>query len=76
MFWLCKNDFSPEKMAQVPNVQEMMKYNFTPKSMGQGAATTMYAALSPDTAEGGKYVLFLPFFSFFFRLSVSLYLYV
>jgi hypothetical protein len=46
-------------LAQIPNVAEVMKYNFNPKTLGQGAATTLYVALSPDTAEGGKYVIYL-----------------
>eukprot|EP00026_Physarum_polycephalum_P008938 Phypoly_transcript_09045.p1 GENE.Phypoly_transcript_09045~~Phypoly_transcript_09045.p1 ORF type:complete len:311 (+),score=53.93 Phypoly_transcript_09045:497-1429(+) len=49
------DDFSPEKMKLIPNIEELLKYNLTPKSIAQGAATTMYAALSPDAAQGGGF---------------------
>jgi hypothetical protein len=41
-----------------PKFPEMMKFHAEPKSTRQGAATTMYAALSPS-AQGGKYGSFL-----------------
>jgi hypothetical protein len=35
-------------------------YSIFPKTPQQGAATSLYAALSPDVAAGGKYALYLP----------------
>jgi len=43
-------------MFKLPTmIKAATKYSSKPKTPGQGAATTMYAALSPDTAEGGKF---------------------
>jgi len=46
-----------EIMGKLPNIQDFAKYGggMTPKSVAQGAATTLYVALSPETAQGGKF---------------------
>jgi hypothetical protein len=56
IFDLSSQDFLPENFAKIPGSAEARKYNpnHFMKTVGQGAATTLYAALSPD-AQGGKY---------------------
>ncbi len=41
----------------MPGIQDAMQYSMAEKTTGQGAATTFFAALSPETADGGKYVV-------------------
>lgn len=48
----------------MPNLEQVSKYPFVFKSLSQGAATTMYAALAAET--GGKYVLYFFYFFYFY----------
>lgn len=45
----------PQIMAGLQGVQDVMRYNLQPKTIPQGAATSLFAALSPDAARGGKF---------------------
>jgi hypothetical protein len=50
-----------------PAVQDTLKYSLMLKTIEQDAATSVYATLSPDVTEGGKYApfpLFLLYFHF------------
>jgi len=49
------DDLSPEKIVKLSGWNELKTYNLNPKTEGQGAATTIYAALAPETAEGAKF---------------------
>jgi len=42
-------------LGSLTGMAESMKFSFAPKTAQQGAATSLYAALSPDVAEGGKF---------------------
>eukprot|EP00026_Physarum_polycephalum_P018000 Phypoly_transcript_19421.p1 GENE.Phypoly_transcript_19421~~Phypoly_transcript_19421.p1 ORF type:complete len:210 (+),score=38.70 Phypoly_transcript_19421:37-630(+) len=48
-------ELSPEAFAKIPNFERGAKFNLKPKTPAQGAATTIYAALAPEAAEGGKF---------------------
>jgi len=48
-------DLKPEDYVSLPNYEEAVKYSHQLKTTEQGAATTLYCALSPETAQGGKF---------------------
>jgi len=52
---LSPSDLTPESFAKIPFASEVQKFSHTPKTEAQGAATTLYAALAPEAAEGGKF---------------------
>eukprot|EP00026_Physarum_polycephalum_P011733 Phypoly_transcript_11974.p1 GENE.Phypoly_transcript_11974~~Phypoly_transcript_11974.p1 ORF type:complete len:329 (+),score=54.45 Phypoly_transcript_11974:116-1102(+) len=43
------------KVMAAPGTQDSTKYSMIPKTIPQGAATTLYAALSPDVSNGGYF---------------------
>jgi len=46
---------TPEQFKTFPGIENALKYSINPKTVGQGAATTLYATLAPETAGGGKF---------------------
>jgi NAD(P)-dependent dehydrogenase (short-subunit alcohol dehydrogenase family) len=54
--WHEKDESIMAGVMKIPGMELSMKFSMLPKTPQQGAATSLYAALSPDVADGGKYV--------------------
>jgi len=44
-----------EELKKLPGIAEAYQYSHELKTPGQGAATTLHCALSPETADGGRF---------------------